>query len=219
MDDMIDSSKRLRKALGDISTEEMDSIRSSVNDEIQQAKNPSSTPPTTPSGAPLGIEDLDRAGKIADNFMLGLGGMQDVLMLLVMKFGRASRMVRLGSYGMLLCIVLLVFNLIASWHLSHSQSAIQEEQAKIQRQQSQILDRQASTERVAGEAKVIATAANKTAAEVKDSAPSVVVDSKGRPQLILKVQDVEGEGATKTVDPKRSTLKTDGKNLQTPVTF
>jgi hypothetical protein len=148
--------------------------------------------------------------------------MADVLMLLVVKFGRASRMVRVVSFGLVLSNILLVFNLFFSWHLSHSQGAIQEEQAKIQRQQSQILDRQRTTERVAGEAKNIAAAAEKTASEVKDSAPSVVVDSKGRPQLILKVQDGDGESSTKKVDPKRSTLKTngnDGQNLQTPVTF
>lgn len=222
MDDMTDSSKRLKKALSGISTQEMKAIRSSVNEEIKQVKVPSSGPPPTtiPSGTiPADMDDLNRAGKIAENFMAGLDHMADVLMLLVMKFGRASRMVRFVTFSLLLSNGLLIFNLFFSWHLSHSQSAIQEEQLKIQRQQTQILNRQASTERVAGEAKVLATAAERTASEVKESAPSVVVDAKGRPQLILKVQDGEGEGTTKTVDPKRSTLKSDGKNLQTPVAF
>ena len=221
MDDATESSKRLRKALSGISSEEMDSIRSSVNEEIKQVKIPSSSPPpTTIPSAPFGgnAADLNRTGEIAENFMAGLDHMSDVLMLLVMKFGRASRMVRFVTYGLLLSNVLLVFNLLFSWHLSHSQSAIQEEQVKIQRQQTQILNRQASTERVAGEAMVLATAAERAATEVKESAPSVVVDAKGRPQLILKVKDGEGEGTTKTVDPKRSTLKSDG-NLQTPVAF
>lgn len=223
-DDMTDSSKRLKKALGGISTSEMKAVRATVKEEIAEAKRPISSPPNTlASGAsvrPAGdLEDLEKAGKIADNFMVGLDSMADVLMLLVMKFGRAAQLVRLLLLAIILGIVLLAVNLLASWHLSTIQEEIQEKQSKIQEQQSQILDRQKSTERVAGEAKVIAAAAEKTATQVKDSAPSVVVDAKGRPQLILKVQ--EGE-TTKTVDPKRSTLKrdgNDGRNLETPLTF
>lgn len=225
-DDTTDSSsKRLKSALGGISTSKMQAIRDSVDDEIKGAKNPSSNPPPTlSSGASLhsgDMDDLEKAGKIADNFMVGLDHMADVLMLLVMKFGRASTMVRAVFIGLMVGNVLLMLNLFFSWHLSSTQGEFQEAQAELQRQQAHILDRQRSTERVAGEAKVLATAADKTATEVKDSAPSVVVDSKGRPQLILKVQGSEGD-ATKTVDPKRSTLKNDGKdgtNLQTPLTF
>ena len=181
----------------------MQAVRAGVGAEIQllNAKTPA-PPPESPTAAAEGstaslrtsdIEDLNKAGKIAKEFMSGMDRIADVLMLLVMKFGRASTMMRGVFVGMGVVVVLLAGNLFALWHIVSAQSVIQEDQKEIQKQQTQILERQKATQRVAGEAREQAAAA----AQRAQNAPEVGVDDKGR--YILKVPDPGAPGETKSI--------------------
>jgi hypothetical protein len=106
-------------------------------------------------------------------------------MLLVLKFGRASTLMRAVLFGISIGIVLLTVNILALWNISTLQNEIQEKQEKIQQQQTQILH-------VAGEAKQKAESAEQRVTRVQQSAPEVVVDAKGGAQLILTVPDPAG---------------------------
>jgi hypothetical protein len=171
-----------------------------------------------------GIEDLQQASKIASDFMTGMDRIADVLMLLVLKFGRASTLMRAVFWGILVGVVLLSVNLFVVWNISISQKAFQREQEKIQEQQAQILEKQKATQLVAGEAKKKAEAADQKATDAQQKAPEVVIDDKGKPQLILRVQNpTEGEQTTKTVaPPAKSKIKeseSSGQTLEVPLKF
>jgi len=182
----------------------MKAVRARVDAEIQllNAKaqaSPVEPPPAAVEGGSTtslrisDIEDLNRAGKIAKEFMSGMDRIADVLMLLVMKFGRASTMMRGVFVGMGVVVVLLAGNLFALWHIVNAQSVIQEDQKEIQKQQTQILERQKATQRVAGEAREQAAAA----AQRAQNAPELSVDNKGR--YVLKVPDPGSPGETKSI--------------------
>lgn len=198
------SSQRLQGALNTVTTSEMKAVRAGVDAEIQvlNAKTlapPRASPPphaAEASGAPLrasDIEDLTKAGKIANDFMSGMDRIADVLMLLVMKFGRASTMMRGVFVGMGVVVVLLAGNLFALWQIVEAQSVIQQDQKEIQEQQTQILERQKATQRVAGEAREQAT----VAAQRVQNSPELGVDDKGR--YILKVPDPGSPGEVKSI--------------------
>lgn len=215
-----DSTKRLEKALSGISSSEMKAVRTEVQGELQAL----SRGPTKPIPAPPAqliatareqeeareqehgretlhasdIEDLQRAGKIASDFMTGMDRIADVLMLLVLKFGRASTLMRAVFGGIMIGVMLLALNLFVLWNISASQTALQEEQLKIQLQQGRILERQKATQIVAGEAKQKAEAAEQRVTEVQQKSPEITVDSKGRPQLVVKVPDPEGGSQSST---------------------
>jgi hypothetical protein len=186
-------------ALSSVSTSDMKAVRAEVQNELQilAAKAPAPATPapemSTSSLRTSDIEDLNKAGKIAKDFMAGMDRIADVLMLLVMKFGRASTMMRGVFIGMGVAVALLAGNLFALWHISTKQTEIQEDQEKIQKQQAQILDRQSATQKVAGEAKQQA----QEAAQKAQNAPEVGVDAKGR--FILKVQDPGSPGETQVI--------------------
>lgn len=195
------SSQRLMGALSSVSTSDMKAVRAEVQNELEilKAKTPPAEPsPPTPEPSTTAlrisdIEDLNKAGKIAKDFMTGMNQIADVLMLLVMKFGRASTMMRGVFIGMGVAVLLLAGNIFALWHIGTKQTAIQEDQEKIQKQQAQILERQGATQRVAGEAKEQAAAA----AQKAQNAPEVGVDAKGR--IILKVPDPGSPGETQVI--------------------
>lgn len=186
-----DSAQRLDSALGHMSTKEMKAARAEVENELESMRvptEPANDPHLKTTLRASNIEDLKRAAKVASDFMVGMDRVQDVLILLVIKFGRASTMMRGVFIGNFIGVLLLVANLFALWNMSSIQTAIQHKQQKIQDQQGQILERQSSTQKVAGEAKQQAAAAALRA----DSAPEVSLDAKGRPQLIVKVPDPQG---------------------------
>lgn len=204
-----DPTKRLEPALRSYSMSQMKAVRAEVQGELQilnaaQAKEPA-PPPPEPSPGPAQLEpsvmlrasdiqDLQKASKIASDFMTGMDRIADVLMLLVMKFGRASTLMRAVFIGNFIAVILLIGMIVAVWNLITQQSAIQEKQGEIQEQQTKILARQSATQRVAGEAKQQAAAA----AQKVDNAPEITVDSKGRPQIILKVPDPSTPDKTTT---------------------
>jgi hypothetical protein len=124
--------------------------------------------------------------------------------------------------GIILGVLLLTGNLFLLWNISASQTGLQREQEKIQEQQARILEKQKATQLVAGEAKQKAEAAAQKANEIQQKAPEVVIDSRGKPQLILKVQNpAEGEHTTVTVDPPaKSKIKESesaGQTLEVPL--
>jgi hypothetical protein len=178
----------------------MQAVRDKVQNEIEILNAQEPPVPRAPTAEPSltslrtsDIEDLNKAGKIATDFLTGMDRIADVLMLLVMKFGRASTMMRGVFIGMAFAVLLLAGNLLALWHIVTIQTAIQEEQGKIQKQQAQILERQNATQKVAGEAKEQAAAA----AQKAQNAPEVGVDAKGR--IILKVPDPGAPGETQVI--------------------
>lgn len=252
MPDTNDSKQRLEKALSGVSTSEMKAVRAGVDAELSALPQTPITPlragpipPPPPElvasakaqevaqekareRAPVSrpttsdIEDLQRAGKIAADFMVGMDRIADVLMLLVLKFGRASTLMRAVFWGILVGVALLSVNLFVVWNVSVSQKALQREQEKIQEQQARILEKQKATQIVAGQAKQTAEAAAQKATEVQQKAPEVVIDSRGKPQLILKVQQpTEGEQPTRTVaPPAKSKIKESesrGQTLEVPL--
>ena len=181
-----------------MSTSDMKAVRAEVQNEIEilNAQAPASPKASEVSFSNLrtsDIEDLNKAGKIATDFLTGMDRIADVLMLLVMKFGRASTMMRGVFIGIFIAVLLLGGNLFALWHIGTLQTAIQEKQGKIQEQQAQILEKQGATQRVAGEAKQQAEAA----AQKAQNAPEVGVDAKGR--IILKVPDPGAPGETQVI--------------------
>lgn len=243
------SSKRLEKALSGISTSEMRAVRAEVQGELNSLSPQAQVPslragiiPPPPAklveaaqardkamGAdaekerPSDIKDLKRASKIAEEFMTGMDQIQNVLLLLVLKFGRASTLTRAVFWGILVSVALLGANLLLIWNISVSQTSLQREQEKIQEQQARILEKQRDTQLAAGEARQKAEAAAQKADEIQQKAPEVVIDSRGKPQLILKVQNPsEGEQATKTLEPPpRSKIKDEstGQTLEVPLKF
>jgi len=232
-----DSTRKLEQALSSISTSEMKAVRAEVEAEISRVGDTpvspiapfparSLSPAPGSAGAPpdrstlrtSDIEDLQKAGKIAGDFMTGMDRITDVLMLLVLRFGRASTLMRGVFIGNMLGVVLLAANIAFLWNVSASQTKLQQEQEKIQSQQALILERQRDTQLVAGEAKRTAEDAAQKVNEVQQRAPEVVIDSKGKPQLILKVQG--GEAQTKTVvPPPKSKIREEGsgQTLEVPL--
>jgi hypothetical protein len=180
----------------------MKAVRAEVQTELNtlaaaaiKTPNAPGSPPTpqAPSVRVSDIDDLNKAGKIANDFMTGMDRIADVLMLLVMKFGRASTMMRGVFIGNFVGVLLLAINLIALWHMSSVQTDMLAKQEKIQDQQTQILERQGATQRVAGEAKQQAEAAVLKAG----NAPEVSIDAKGR--YVLKVPDRDSPGETHNI--------------------
>lgn len=195
-------SQRLKGALSSISTSEMKAVRAEVQQELNELEMklppPSIVPKADPEPGPdslhpSDIDDLNKARKVASDFMLGMDRIADVLMLLVMKFGRASTMMRAVFIGNLVGVLLLTVNLLVIWQIGEVQVEIQERQERMQEQQTQILEKQGTTQKVAGEAKEQAEAA----AQKAQNAPEVGVDSKG--QLILKVPDPGSPGETQEI--------------------
>ncbi len=217
-----DSKQRLQKALSGVSTA---AVRAKVADELvrysQAPLPPSPLPPADllksvqeqEAARALGavrtssIEDLQQAGKIASDFMAGMDAISDVLMLLVLKFGRASTFIVAVFGAILVGVVLLAANLCLLWNVNASQVSLQTEQGKIQLQQVQILERQKVTQLVAGEAKQKAEAAEAKVTQVQQSSPAVTVDEKGRPQLVVQVPDPEGgsQPSTQVIKLPRAT--------------
>lgn len=233
--DIPDSKQRLEKALSGISTSQMKAVRAEVQSELQSLANTPIPPLRTghipPPPAELvenakamagektavrdsDIEDLQRAGKIAADFMTGMDRISDVLMLLVLKFGRASTLMVVVVAAIIIGVVFLAGNLFLVWNISVSQTALQREQEKIQEQQK-------ATQLVAGQAKQQAEAAAQTASAIQQNAPEVVIDSKGKPQLILRVQKPgEGEHTVKVAPPPQSRIKDSksaGQTLEVPL--
>src|SRR5262245_53368858 len=143
-----DPSKRLEETLGRYSLTEMKAVREEVGGEIKslgvsQSREGRSLPPPSipreipinvnPGPSPSNIEDLQRAGKIAEDFMQGMDRIADVLMLLVMKFGRASTLTRAVFVGNFIVVLLLIANIVALVHINDGQTAIQQDAAQIQR--------------------------------------------------------------------------------------
>lgn len=242
--DIPDSSKRLEKVLSGISTSQMKAVRAEVQSEL--ASLPKTPIPVLREGlippppavlvesakaqeraAGKGlhdsdIEELQQASKIATDFMTGMDRISDVLMLLVLKFGRASTLMLVVLGGIILGVLLLSANLFLLWNISASQTDLQREQEEIQDQQARILEKQKATQLVAGEAKRKAEAAAQKATEVQQRAPEVVIDAKGKPQLVLKVQNpAEGEHTTVTVAPPAKAKIKDsdsaGQTLEVPL--
>lgn len=184
-----DSAQRLKSALENAGTGELRVARTRVENELGQFA--ASVPPPDFDRAretltASDIEDLQEAGKIATDFLTGMDRIADVLMLLVLKFGRASTLMRVVLVGIVIGIILLAANIFAIWNISNTQTEIQIKQGKIQEQQTQIL-------RVAGDASRKAESAEQKIAQVQQSAPEVVVDSRGGAQLILTVPDPAGK--------------------------
>src|SRR5262245_55260050 len=148
--DTPDSKQRLERALSGISTSEMKAVRAEVQAELDTL--PHTPIPPLRSGGPIPpppaelvenakaqeralerrqgprdseIEDLKSAAKVAADFLTGMDRISDVLMLLVLKFGRASTLMRAVVAGIILGVVFLGGNLFLVWNISVSQTALQ----------------------------------------------------------------------------------------------
>lgn len=134
-----------------------------------------------PEGGPPSVDfrELRTTGEIASQFNQGLDKVTDVLLLLVLKYGRASSLLVGVLVGIAICIVALVWN---TAYLAATRADVAETQMK----QEEILQKQSEILRKTKEAYSSAMEAKEVAEAAAAAAPAVVVDEKGKATLIIK---------------------------------
>jgi len=138
---------------------------------------PESDPPSERTRASL--VDINRTGEIADKFMSGLDKISDVLLILVLKFGRATSLL-LGVLMILgVAICFLIWNVIMIYNTRMDMAELMDQVQEVQKKQGDTIVRAEAAEKRA-------EAAEEKAAEAAEAAPKIVVDEAGRARLIVK---------------------------------
>lgn len=205
-----DSLIRSQRSLG-IDPKELEKARSLLTEkrEIPLVSLPPESDPSPPS---VDFRDLRTTGQIASQFNQGLDKVTDVLLLLVLKFGRASSLLVGVLVGIAICIIALVWN---TAYLAATRSDVADAQA----QQEEILRKQEEILKQTQEAYNSVMDAKKVAEEAAEAAPAVVVDEDGRAKLIIK-GDKENPLPNELPNSKRpSAAKRTDKGVEIPLNF
>lgn len=164
--------------------------------EIAKALSSDSVPPS-PDVDRISVEDLKKTGAIASDFMRGLDRISTVLMVLVLKFGRASNMMRAVLVGMAIGIILFGMALMASYGINSKLEQIIQTQETLIRKVDETAEQAADASKRADDARAQARVA-------EESAPKVVVDKvTGKPKLVVQSNKISG----KKGDPVEIDLK------------
>ncbi len=197
---------RLTKTLSAISTSELNAVREEVAGEVAKLPQPSEPPPDfSHMDRPTlsNIQDLKTTGKIADEFLTGMDRVTDVLMVLVMKFGRASRLLvavlALISLGLGMFTIVLIFQ-------TKGLNRIEQ----LQQLQQEIQDQQVAILKQVAEASAKASAAAAKAAAAEEAAPKVVLDSRGQAKLVIRGESQPIETELPETSSSKPQLKSKG---------
>jgi len=185
------STHRMDKTLSDISPEDLKKAREmfvQAKAALQKKEDSLAPPPSgdddvTDRYSTTSSEDIKRTGEIASQFIEGLDKIQDVLLVLVLKFGRSTTMLLAVLLGLIPVTTLLIWNLTVGYGQQYDTKELIRQLESIQREQRGIL-------RQVNEAVSRATAAEAKAKEAKEAAPKVVMDEAGNAKLVVK-----GEGS------------------------
>lgn len=207
-----DSLIRSQRSLG-LDPKELKRARALVEAETKKEIPLVSLPPDSDSSPPsVDFRELRTTGQIASQFNQGLDKVTDVLLLLVLKFGRASSLLVGVLVGIALCIIALIWN---TAYLAATRADIAEAQIKqeeVLKQQEEILKRTKEAYNSAMEAK-------QTAEEAAKTAPSVVVDEDGKAKLLIK-GDKDNPLPDELPASRRSTApKRTEKGVEIPLNF
>lgn len=197
---------RLSKTLSSISSSELNAVREEVSEEVAKLPQPSEPPPDfrhIDRPTLSNIQDLKTTGKIADEFLTGMDRVTDVLMVLVMKFGRASRLLvavlALISLGLGMFTIVLVL-----------QTRGLDRIEQLQQQQQEIQDQQVAILKQVAEASAKASAAASKAAAAEEAAPKVVLDDRGQAKLVIRGESKSIETAVPETSSDRPQLRAKG---------
>lgn len=177
-----DSLIKSQRSLG-IDPKELEKARNILEVERKREIPLMSLPPDRgPSdNAPPSVDfrELRTTGEIASQFNQGLDKVTDVLLLLVLKYGRAASLLVGVLVGIAICIVALIWN---TAYLAATRADVAEAQMK----QEEILQKQSETLKQTREAYSSAMEAKEVAEAAAAAAPAVVVDEDGKAKLIIK---------------------------------
>lgn len=169
--------------------------------EIEYALLNDSLPPTAPiSDSDASAEDIKKTGVIASEFLQGLDKVSTVLMTLVLRFGRATNMMRLVLAGMGVGILMFGTALVTTYSLNQRMGDMVETLKETQKGVSAAAAKSTEAARQAAEAKDQAKAA-------EEAAPKVIYDEETKKyKLILQSVEEDGDGEKK-VAPKAVDIK------------
>lgn len=169
---MTKSMKALHQTLSGMKAEDVASARREVQAELERDTTPSNVEDAS-------ADDLRKAGAIASDFMAGMEKMTTVLMLLVLKFGRAATAMKVVLALMLLGNIFFVIALVSVYNVNRQLHSIIESQERI-------VEKQVKQERALQAAEDRAKEAEARALAAEEAAPRVVVDEEtGRPKLVI----------------------------------
>lgn len=192
------SSHKMSKTLSDVSPHDLEEARKMLDKEKAKLRDESHSLAPPPSGdieegrySTTSSEDIRETGIVAKQFIEGMTQVQDVLLILVLKYGRATTVLLAVLIGLVPVTLILIWILVVNYSQQATTEELVHKLSDIQKEQKSIL-------RKVNEAATQAAAAEAKAAEARDAAPKVILDDKGKAKLVVKGEEEEEVG------PKRS---------------
>lgn len=166
--------------------------------EIEKALMSDSLPPTAPVRE-TSADDLKETGAIASEFLTGLDKVSTVLMTLVLRFGRATNMMRLVLAGMVVGILMFGTALVTTYSLNARMGDMADSLEEARKDVKAAAGKAAEAAEQAAKAKEQAKAA-------EEAAPKVVYDEASKKYKLI-LQAVEETEGGKKVTPKAVDIK------------
>lgn len=216
------SSSHLTKTLATVSPAEFKEARQIMETETQKFQDslapvpPAAPPPLVPANRPsfsdASVEDLRETREVAVQFSSGLDQVQNVLLVVVLKFGRAINMMRAMLIVLGISVVAIIWNVIQNLSQNNRNEAIVDNIQQLQAQQATMI-------RSLMEAKKQVDEATQQAEKAREEAPKVVLDSEGKAKLLVSGDDelkkrVEDQPAPKAFYKKSTPPKVTEKGVE-----
>lgn len=202
---MSSSQLQLNKALSNVSPAEIAQAKQILEVEKQKVILESASlapPPARPSMTDVDLEGLRKTGEIAVQFTQGLDNISDVLLVLVLKFGRATNMMRAMLVGLAVALLVLISCVVLILDQKNENHALLNEMLAIKLQQERMVHS-------VMEAKTKVDSAAQEAAEAREAAPKVVLDEAGKAKLLVSGDDELKKRVEDQPAPKATYKKTD----------
>jgi ABC-type multidrug transport system fused ATPase/permease subunit len=179
--------RKFAKTMGPFSTTELNKARNHVAEETAKIQEEEDGPNPLQSSQSTDINDLKNTGEIASRFNQGLDKVTDVLLILILKFGRASSMLVVVLAGIAIAITVMAINTVYLVSTRSDIESLLDEMRLVQKKQTALL---AKSE----EALARSISAEKEAREAKESAPEIIINAEGQTALIVKGEPVAVKG-------------------------
>ncbi len=209
--------RRMRQTIGPVSPQELDRARAHVKSEtakIQEDDDSKASLSKSSIARAADIEELKKASTVASQFNQGLDKVTDVLLILVLKYGRASSMLVGVLFGITIALAVQVYNTISLANARSEVSNLLREMEEIQKKQGAILA-------TAADAVERSKAAEARAKAAEEAAPEIVVDSEGQATLVVKGNSVAplSKSVTSRKGARKSAPKRTSKGVAIPLDF
>lgn len=164
------------------------------------------------------FKSLEESGskqvEAANKFQAGLDKVVDVLLILVMKFGRASTMLLANGIVTLICLVALIIAIVQVTSLRFEVKDLLDRQEAFSRAQDRIEKTTTETKNDVANTNQKVSETQAKVDDVAQASPKVEVDKNGKAKLVVSVPP---KGAPKLPAPPSSAAPPAGRKLVLPL--